>query len=487
VSAAGSAYSQPAEMLKRRRTKIVATLGPASSDPASVRELLAAGVDVVRLNFSHGDHEGHAAAYRRVREAAAEAGRPVAVLGDLCGPKIRVGRLAAGQVELRSGETVTVTTRDVVGESALIPSQYAGLAADVSPGSRVLLSDGLMELQVTEVEDGEVRCLVVHGGILRDHKGINLPGTDVSAPALTDKDREDARFALSLGVDYLALSFVRRAEDLAELRAMLPQGSRTKLISKIEKPEAMENIEEIVAASDGIMVARGDLGVELDPESVPIAQLRLLELGRAAAKPTIVATQMLESMVNEAQPTRAEVSDVATAVFSASDAVMLSAETASGAHPVRAVTMMDRIARRAEAHQWAARLGNGPAHPDASPPAGVPLRLAAARATAQLARDLRVRCILVVSAGGATAQIVAAMRPAAPILAVTSEEVTWRQMSLLWGVVPILRDDARPEQLPSLARELTLDLGLGASGQHVLALSGFGDAANPPALTMLEI
>jgi pyruvate kinase len=472
-------------MLKRRRTKIVATLGPASSDPGTVRELLAAGVDVVRLNFSHGDHEGHAAAYRRVREAAAEADRPVAVLGDLCGPKIRVGRLATGQVELRSGETVTVTTRNVVGEPALIPSQYAGLAGDVSPGSRVLLSDGLMELQVTEVEDGEVRCLVVHGGILRDHKGINLPGTDVSAPALTDKDREDAAFALSLGVDYLALSFVRRASDLAELRAMLPEGSRTKLISKIEKPEAMENIEEIVAASDGIMVARGDLGVELAPEAVPIAQLRLLELGRAAAKPTIVATQMLESMVTEAQPTRAEVSDVATAVFSASDAVMLSAESASGAHPVRAVTMMDRIARRAEAHQWAARLGAPGA--DANPPAGVPLRLAAARATAQLARDLRVRCILVVSAGGATAQIVAAMRPAAPILAVTSEEVTWRQMAMLWGVVPILRDDARPERLPALARELALDLGLGASGQHVLALSGFGDADNPPALTMLEI
>jgi pyruvate kinase len=485
VTGTAGAYSQPAEMLKRRRTKIVATLGPASSDPETVRELLAAGVDVVRLNFSHGDHEGHAAAYRRVREAAAEAGRPVAVLGDLCGPKIRVGRLATGQVELRSGETVTVTTRDVVGEPALIPSQYAGLAADVGPGSRVLLSDGLLELEVTEVEDGEVRCLVVHGGILRDHKGINLPGTEVSAPALTDKDREDAAFALSLGVDYLALSFVRRASDLAELRAMLPEGSRTKLISKIEKPEAMENIEEIVAASDGIMVARGDLGVELAPEAVPIAQLRLLELGRAAAKPTIVATQMLESMVTEAQPTRAEVSDVATAVFSASDAVMLSAESASGAHPVRAVTMMDRIARRAEAHQWAARLGMPGA--DASPPADVPLRLAAARATAQLARDLRVRCILVVSAGGATAQIVAAMRPAAPILAVTSEEVTWRQMSMLWGVVPILRDDARPERLPALARELALDLGLGASGQHVLALSGFGDADNPPALTMLEI
>jgi pyruvate kinase len=485
VTGQAGAYSQSAEMLKRRRTKIVATLGPASSDPETVRELLAAGVDVVRLNFSHGDHEGHATAYRRVREAAAEAGRPVAVLGDLCGPKIRVGRLATGQVELRSGETVTVTTRDVVGEPALIPSQYAGLAGDVSPGSRVLLSDGLLELQVTEVEDGEVRCLVVHGGILRDHKGINLPGTDVSAPALTEKDREDAAFALSLGVDYLALSFVRRGSDLAELRAMLPEGSRTKLISKIEKPEAMENIEEIVAASDGIMVARGDLGVELDPETVPIAQLRLLELGRAAAKPTIVATQMLESMVNEAQPTRAEVSDVATAVFSASDAVMLSAETASGAHPVRVVSMMDRIARRAEAHQWAARVGASGA--GESPPAGVPLRLAAARATAQLARDLRVRCILVVSAGGATAQIVAAMRPAAPILAVTSEEVTWRQMSLLWGVVPILRDDARPERLPSLARELALDLGLGASGQHVLALSGFGDADSPPALTMLEI
>jgi pyruvate kinase len=480
-----SAYTESAEPLKRRRTKIVATLGPASSDPDGVRRLLAAGVDVVRLNFSHGDHAGHAAALRNVREAAAETGRPVAVLADLCGPKIRVGRLAGGQVELRQGASVTVTTRDVVGEEALIPSQYAGLATDVSPGSRLLLSDGLLELEVTEVADGEVRCLVVHGGVLRDHKGINLPGTDVSAPALTAKDREDARFALEMGADFIALSFVRRAADLAELRAMLPPGSAVKLISKIEKPEAMENIEAINDASDGIMVARGDLGVELAPEAVPIAQLRLLELGRATAKPTIVATQMLESMVQEAQPTRAEVSDVATAVLSASDAVMLSAETASGRHPVRAVAMMDRIARRAEAHQWAARQAAGYA---AVPPAdGAPLPVAAARAAAQLARDLRVRCILVVSARGATAELVASMRPSAPILAVTSNEVTWRQMSLLWGVVPILRDDARPEALPALARELALELGLGSRGQHVLALSGFGDAANPPALTMLEI
>ena len=473
----------PTPVLKQRRTKIVATLGPASSDPATVRELIAAGVDVVRLNFSHGDHAGHAAAYARVREAAAELERPVAVLADLCGPKIRVGKLAGGAVELEAGTEVTVTARDVLGTPGVIPSQYDGLPGDVAPGSRVLLADGRMELRVLEVAGDDVRCIVVHGGTLGEHKGINLPGTPVSAPALTEKDRADARFAVGLGVDFLALSFVRDAADLDQLRALLPPSSPTRLIAKIEKPEAMERIEEIVVAADGLMVARGDLGVELDPEAVPIAQLQLLELGRAHAKPTIVATQMLESMIEDPQPTRAEVSDVATAVFSGADAIMLSAETASGRHPVRAVTIMDRIARRAEGHQWSANLVAEARGPVAD---RLPLRVAAARATAQLARDLRVRCILVISAHGATAEMVAAMRPSAPILAVTPSDAAWRQMALLWGVVPILRD-AGPGDLPRLATDLARGLGLGEPGQYVLALSGFGGAANPPALCMLEI
>jgi pyruvate kinase len=472
-------------LLNLRHTKIVATLGPASKEPATVRDLLAAGVDVVRLNFSHGDHESHAAAYREVRAAARALGRPVAVLADLCGPKIRVGRLAGGEVELRNGETVTLTTRDVVGAPGLIPSQYAGLPQDVTPGCRVLLADGLMELRVEAVASDEVNCFVVHGGVLRDHKGINLPGTPVSAPALTVKDHDDALFAIELGVDFVALSFVRRAADIAELRTLLPPGSSARLIAKIEKPEAMDCIEEIVATADGIMIARGDLGVELDPEAVPIAQLRLLELSCAHAKPAIVATQMLESMTHEPLPTRAEVSDVATAVFSEADAVMLSAETASGNYPVRAVTMMDRIARRAETRSWHAGLGVGPG--EAASSLRGPLRVAAARATAQLARDLRVPCILVFSLGGSTASLVAAMRPTAPILAVTSRETTWRQMSLLWGVIPVLREDARPEGIHELARELTLGMGLGAPGQYVLALSGFGRAENPPAITMVEL
>lgn len=475
--------SAPTPALIRRRTKIVATLGPASADPGTIRELIAAGVDVVRLNFSHGDHPGHATAFARVREAAAELERPVAVLADLCGPKIRVGKLAGGTAELATGTEVTLTAREVLGTAEVIPSQYDGLPGDVSAGSRVLLADGLLELRVLEVSGDDVRCLVVHGGTLTNHKGINLPGTPVSAPALTPKDRADARFAVELGVDFLALSFVRAAADLEELRSLLPHGSPIGLIAKIEKPEAMERIEEIVAAADGLMVARGDLGVELEPEAVPIAQLQLLDLGRAHAKPTIVATQMLESMIGHPQPTRAEVSDVATAVFGGADAIMLSAETASGLHPVRAVAIMDRIARRAEGHQWSANLterAHGPAADQ------LPLRLAAARATEQLARDLRVRFILVVSTGGATAEFVAAMRPSAPIVAVTPGEAAWRQMGLLWGVLPILRD-AGPEDLPRLATELAGELEMGAPGQYVLALSGFGDAARPPGLTVLEI
>jgi pyruvate kinase len=477
------------ELLKRRRTKIVATLGPASSEATAIDALIRAGVNVVRLNMSHGDHASHGLAYQRVREVAANLGAPVAVLADLCGPKIRVGEFAGGSIEIANGSRVVVTTREVVGAPGLIPSQYEALAKDVRPGDRILLDDGLFELRVDAVEDSDVTCTVVHGGTLKNRKGMNLPGVNVSAPTLTEKDCEDAQFMLALGVDFLALSFVRRAADIAKLRQLVEESDRpVQIIAKIELPEALERIEEILEAADGIMVARGDLGVELPPEVVPIAQRELVARARAKSKPAIVATQMLESMIEHPLPTRAEVSDVSNAVFSGADAVMLSAETASGLYPLRAVEMMDRIARQAEALQWSEGAFRAITEhtADYMP---VPLHAAVARATAQLSRDLGVRAIVVLSRGGATATVVAAARPAAPVLAATPDAETARRMNLLWGVDPVQVEADELDHPRALTRRLAGAAGLANPGDFVLALSGFGGGPtrSAPTLTVVRV
>ncbi|MGA1372055.1 MAG: pyruvate kinase [Pseudomonadales bacterium] len=342
-------------LLDRRRTKIVATVGPASSSDEVVTALIKAGVNVFRLNFSHGNHAIHAENLARIRRLAAAEGLPVAILGDLCGPKIRVGRFAEGLVTLETHAEVTMTTRVVVGTAELIPSQYAALAEDVRLGDRILLDDGKLELAVLSTDQlTEVRCRVVHGGILRDHKGINLPGVAVSAPSLTGKDRVDAAFAAVAGVDFLALSFVRSGSDVAQLRDFLAMEGYPEMpiIAKIEKPEALDSIDSILAAADGIMVARGDLGVEMPAEEVPLIQNELIRCAIECNKPVIVATQMLESMIENPRPTRAEVTDVAAAAFSRADAVMLSAETAVGQYPTEAVLTMDRILRLVEGYQF---------------------------------------------------------------------------------------------------------------------------------------
>jgi pyruvate kinase len=471
-------------LLKRRRTKIVATVGPASRQPGLLEQLVRAGVDVFRLNFSHGTHDEHRTAYEHIRAVAARLGQPIAVLADLCGPKIRVGRFAGGQIELVPGSRVVVTTRHVLGEPGLIPSRYEGLAADVRPGDRILLDDGLLELRVEEVRESDVLCTVVQGGVLKDRKGMNLPGVAVSAPSLTEQDRADAGFALELGVDLLALSFVRRAADVAELKALVAaHGSRAHVIAKIEKPEALGQTDAILDESDGIMVARGDLGVELPPEVVPIAQRQLLAQARARNKPAIVATQMLESMVEHARPTRAEVSDVSGAVFSGADAVMLSAETASGAHPVEAVRMMDRVARQVEAYQWAEGAFGSMCDPGSLRPP-LPLDVTVARATAQMSRDLRVRSIIVRSRHGTTARVVSAARPAAPVIAITKDEGSCRRMSLLWGVIPVRVAADDLDLLPELARRLVREHGLATDG-YLLTVAGMGTAA--PAITALRL
>ena len=462
------------QRLRYRRTKIVATLGPSSDDPETISRLIDAGADVFRLNMSHGSQDGHRVVYDSVRAHKPSGRRPTAVLVDLSGPKIRVGKFPDGSILLEQDQEITVTTRDVPGADGLIPSQYEALAADVDAGDRILLDDGNLEIEVQSVHGTEVRCRVLAGGRLKDHKGMNLPGVSLSTPSLTEKDRDDARFALELGADFLAMSFVRRPEDIEELRELIEsEGGRAAIIAKIETPQALDNIDGIMRAADGIMVARGDLGVELPPQSVPLVQSQLIDLARAHAKPVIVATQMLESMVHQARPTRAEVSDVALAVRSGADAVMLSAESAAGRYPVASVAMMDTIARETEAYLWQQGHFGGLASAE---PVTPPLATedALARSTAQLSRDLQVRGILVVSRSGRTAAVMSASRPAAPIVATSPDPATCRMATLLWGVIPLTVEPEALADAAELARRLARDMGIASEGQKVLVVRGLG-------------
>ncbi len=445
---------------------------------------MAAGVDVFRLNFSHGTHESHGAAYALVRKAAESRSQAIAVLADLSGPKIRVGDFPGGSILLEKGGRVTVTTRQVPGGASLIPTHYEALARDVKPGDRILLDDGALALRVQGVEGTEVEAEVEAGGELKSRKGMNLPGVSLSTPSLTEKDREDARFALELGVDFFALSFVRRASDVEQLRSLVAEKEgRTSIIAKIERPEALEDIDAILDAADGIMVARGDLGVEMPPQKVPLVQIQLTDRARAKAKPVIVATQMLESMVEKPRPTRAEVSDVALAVRSGADAVMLSAESAIGKYPVAAVEMMDTVARETEAYLWSAGgfriLSQGQ---DSRTPLLVEDALA--KAMAQLSRDIHARAIVVISKSGRTAQVMSASRPAAPIVATSPEPATCRKTAVLWGIIPRLVEEREFERPEDLARRLARDLGLGEEGQNVLLARGFG---GDPSITIVTI
>lgn len=473
------------DVVSKRRTRIVATLGPASRESAAIAALVRAGVDVFRLNFSHGTHDEHRVAFTRVRAAAEQAGRPIAVLADLCGPKIRVGHFPGGGIDLVAGQEVIVTTRDVPGSPKLIAATYPDLARDVRPGNRILMDDGLLELRVERATDTEIVCVVVVGGRLGDRKGINLPGVAVSAPALTEQDRDDASFALKLGVDYFALSFVRQGKDVTDLKSLLrEEGAVVPIIAKIEKPEALANIDAILDAADGVMVARGDLGVEMPPEQVPIVQRDLVARARRSGKPVIVATQMLESMVHNPRPTRAEVSDVSGAVFSGADAVMLSAETAIGVYSAPAVAVMDRVAREVEARlATEGSFGNLTDDESSSPP--LPVRKAVAKSTAQLSRDLQVRAIAVRTRNGRSAQIVAATRPAAPILALTTDQAVARRINLLWGVIPCSVSAADYNHPEDTARNLSRNLGLSGDGQYILLVGGFGKGH--PAVTVLPI
>ena len=433
-----------------RRTKIVCTLGPASSDPEVIDQLVAAGMDCARLNFSHGDHASHREMAEKVRSASARARRPLAILADLCGPKMRIGRFADGKIELKEGASFTITTRDVQGTADEVSVSYEPLPRDVKVGDAILLDDGLFKLRVTGKTDTDVHTEVEVGGTLSDRKGLNLPGVDLSTPALTEKDKKDLAFAVDeLEVDYLALSFVRNPEDVQQAQAL---AKGTPVIAKLEKPEAIENLEAILDQADGAMVARGDLGVEMGSEKVPLIQKRIIRETNLRSKIVITATQMLDSMIRNPRPTRAEAADVANAIIDGTDAVMLSGETAAGKYPVEAVKMMSAIAHEVETEsvEMLSRITRDlkvVAHEDWEFPT------AAARAAAVLSTHLPLKAIVTFTHDGRSAHLIAEYRPRAMIVAVTSDPRVANRLALDWGVVP--RVEVPPEDLEETLRIAT--------------------------------
>ena len=447
------------------RTKVVCTLGPASANRAQISALLQAGMNVARINFSHGTHEAHAETIRIVREVALEARQPVAILGDLQGPRIRIGDLAEKRV-LAVGDDVTLVVEGLE-RGTEIPVTYDALADDVHAGDRILVNDGLIELTTLRVDKPRVHARVVYGGVLSSHKGINLPGVQVSAPSLTEKDKADVIFAVAQDLDFLALSFVRRAEDIKALRRLIPRGLL--IVAKIEKDVALRDIESILAETDAVMVARGDLGVELPFEEVPLAQKRIIMLANHAGRPVITATQMLESMIENPRPTRAEASDVANAIVDGTDAVMLSAETATGKYPALAVDAMHRIIVEVETH-WKRR-GREERRLAMENNATTEETIAAATVTA--VRMLGAPCVIVFTKSGFSARTVSSHRPGVPILALTDSPRTYRQLALVWGVIPELtRHCETYEEMAGVARDVVLRRDLAKRGDRVVVTAG---------------
>jgi len=452
-----------------RRAKIVCTLGPATDSYEQIKALVEAGMDVARLNLSHGSHAEHEERYRRVRRASEETGRSVGILADLQGPKIRLGRFREGPVLLERGDGFTITVEDVEGDRDQCGTTYEGLADDVSPGETILVDDGRVALKVTAVDGPRVRTEVTEGGVVSDHKGLNLPGVAVSVPALSDKDVEDLRWALRTGVDIIALSFVRSGRDIADVhRVMKEEGRHLPVIAKIEKPQAVENLDEIVAAFDGLMVARGDLGVEMPLETVPVVQKRAVKLARRNAKPVIVATQMLDSMIDSSRPTRAEASDVANAVMDGTDAVMLSGETSVGKYPVETVKTMGRIVAAAEEDMLAKGLppltGNSKPRTQGG---------AVARAAAEMGDFLGAKFLVAFTQSGDTVRRLSRYRSPIPVLAFTPDPATRAQLNLTWGVETFLGPTVQStDEMVEQVDEQLLRIGRCHEGDLVIITAG---------------
>ncbi len=449
-----------------RRTKIVATIGPASSSPEMLKALIEAGATTLRLNFSHGSHEDHERSIRTIRQVSFELNQPVGILQDLQGPKIRLGKFAEGPVTLKRGDRFTITPDDIPGTQEIGSVTYELLAEEVPPGSTILLDDGRVEMQVESVDRTARRlyCRTVVGGVLSNNKGVNFPGVYLSIPALTEKDKKDLMFGLDQNVDWVALSFVRNPQDVLEIKEIISStGKQTPVVVKIEKHEAIEEMEAILSLSDGVMVARGDLGVELPAEEVPILQKRLIKVANRLGIPIITATQMLDSMVNSPRPTRAEISDVANAILDGTDAVMLSNETAVGKYPVEAVTTMAQIARRIEQE------GQFPHLKDSRPS----ITNAISQAVGNIAEQLNAAAIMSLTKTGATARNVSKYRPITPILAVTPHVDVARRLQMVWGVKPlVVLDSSSSDEVFATAINLAQESNLLAGGDLVVMTAG---------------
>ncbi len=464
-------------MIRARRARIVATLGPASRTPEMVRQLATAGADVFRVNFSHGTHADHARTIEAVREAEAAVDRPLAVLADLQGPKLRLGAFAKGRAELHAGQAFRIDLHREPGDETRVCAPHPEVFAALRPGALILLDDGKVRLRVTDHGPDFADTIVEAGEKLSDHKGLNLPGSAIPIPALTDKDRKDLAFALNQGVDWVALSFVQRAADMAELRQLV--GGRAAILAKIEKPAALQVLDEILDLSQGVMVARGDLGVELAPEDVPVVQKQLIRKARERGIPIIVATQMLESMIGAPAPTRAEASDVAGAVYEGADALMLSAETAAGQYPFEAVSIMDRIVARVEKDpRWPELMAAEHAVDESD---------ALVAAATQAAGIAHTACVAAFTATGTTALRVSRERGLVPTLALTPHLATARRLALAWGVEPrVVPDILDPEDMPRLAGDEALKIGLAEPGDRFLIVAGV-PMGSPGAANVLRL
>ncbi|AWK89656.1 pyruvate kinase [Azospirillum thermophilum] len=470
-------------MRRHRRAKIVATVGPASNSPEMLKRLFLAGVDTFRLNFSHGTHEDHAKVHAAIRALEAEVGRPIGILQDLQGPKIRVGTIRDGKINVAAGETIRFVPTGSDGDRDAIPLPHPEIFAAIAPGHHLLIDDGRVRVAVTRIGDDFIEAEVIYGGVISNRKGVNLPGTILDLSPLTAKDRADLAFGLELGVDWVALSFVQKPGDLLEARGLI--GDRAGLVAKIEKPSALDKIDDIIRLSDAVMVARGDLGVEIPHEEVPGRQKELVRACRLAVKPVIVATQMLDSMVSAPTPTRAEASDVATAIYDGADAVMLSAESASGSYPVETVEMMDRIIRSTEQHKLYRSIINAsdPGEEQTAPHA-------VAAAAADLANVIHSSAILAFTSSGTTAARIARRRPAVPILAITPDEQVSRRLCLLWGAHSILSEDIHTyEEMVERASRWGQEQGFAKVGDSMVVVAGipFAQAGTTNNIRVIQI
>ena len=471
-----------------RRAKIIATLGPASDDKETIKNLLTAGMDVARINFSHGDLDSHAHVIQTLRETARELNRPITILQDLSGPKIRTGEIPSGEINLVQGKQFTLTTDNIQGTEEIISVNYSDLPQSAGEVGRILLDDGKLELKVIEIKGNQVITEVIQGGVLKPRKGVNLPGANLTIRTLTDKDLVDLKFGLAHDIDVLALSFVRSAEDIKRLRQEIkkinPDQGNIPIIAKLEHPDAIENLHEIIHEADGVMVARGDLGIEMPPESVPIEQKRIVSMANKHLSYVIIATQMLDSMVDNPRPTRAEASDVANAVLDGSDAVMLSGETAIGKFPVKTIQMMSSIIRQSEDHidEW------GHSYFDPTEDAIHDDAVAITRAARELAHDRSVAAIAVFTKSGRTAKLMSKARPHVPILAFTPVEKTYQYLSMLWGITPYLIPQAATiEEMIGHVETAVIEGTPVKPGQEIVLIAGFPiDKMVPPNLALLH-